>query len=127
MWRRPRRGVPVVADAAASRAQRLDNAEMYLEALATTGSSELHAHPGVMPLFKRRQVEAVIAPRALRRASGARRSSNLDLEEMHYDNAYVVVRGAAQESWRPRRACVIVPMTPIPCTRRSRHGSTSAI
>jgi integrase/recombinase XerC len=86
--------------------KRLDNAEMYLARWRRGQSSFTR----IQAYAQRRQVEAVIA---LALYGGLRREEifNLDLEEMHYDNAYVVVRGAAKNPEAEARVR-IVPMTP---------------
>jgi site-specific recombinase XerD len=86
--------------------QRIDNAEMYLERWRTGRSR----YARIQAYCERAQVEAMIS---LALFGGIRRVEmfRLELEAMHYDNAYVVVRGArknpeAEENVR------VVPMTP---------------
>lgn len=83
---------------------KLDNAEMYLTRWQR-GQSD---YARVMALFKRRQVEAIIH---LALYGGIRREEifRLELEDMHPENAYVVVRSARKNPDAQERVRV-VPM-----------------
>lgn len=83
---------------------KLENAEMYLKRWQE-GRSD---YARVMALFKRRQVEAVIH---LALYGGIRREEifRLELDDMHHDNAYVVVRSARKNPGAHERVRV-VPM-----------------
>jgi site-specific recombinase XerD len=85
--------------------KRIDNAEMYL-ARWRRGQS---AYARIQAYAERCQVEAVIA---LALYGGIRREEifRLELEDMHPDNAYVVVRGA-RKNRDAEQNVRIVPMT----------------